>query len=180
MSTQDEATSELRVQQKKTWAEEMCAAALGIEDMWQAIADDLGISVQGVQILTNLAKKSGDNTLSESELAGFSGVTAEGAKAAIDTLLERGWAVRRLPKAGDAPQDRRIQLRKDFVPDIFEYYALQAHHFDILDEFDVAEMEVARRVLRKMASIGHDQAAAIKQGRIIAGARLKATLNSAG
>lgn len=180
MSTQDVVVDEIRAMQNRIWSKQVCEVALGVRHLWQEKGNDLGISEDAVQVIANLAKKSGDNTLSESELAEVSGLTPERAKAAIDMLIERQWAVRRLPKAGDQPGDRRVQLPAEFVRDVFSYYTLQEHHRAILDQFSPEELDVAQRFLEAIAGIANDQATAIKDGRVKAGTSLKASRDASG
>ncbi|RAS59458.1 hypothetical protein C8D87_11470 [Lentzea atacamensis] len=179
MSTQDQLKDELRAKQKQIWSVQVCEVALAVRHMWQAMANDLGISEDAVQVITNLAKKSGDNTLSEFELARVSDLTEERARAAIDTLVARGWAVRHLRMPTDDPRDRRIQLPAEFIRDVFGYYGLQDHQYKILDQFSLEELDIARRFFEAMARIANDQGNAIKDRRVVSGTNLKATLNGA-
>lgn len=169
----DQDLTERRAAQDRLWRDAMCRLALAVRRMWMFIGESLDLTEDAVHAITNLAKMSGDNTVSISELAKASDLTLARAAAAIDTLLDRGMAVRALPRDGEPVQDRRVRLRADLVGMIFEYYRLQPQHRDQLDQFTTDELELVNRLLDVATAVADDQAQAIHTGQVNPGAQMK-------
>lgn len=177
---QEQDVEDLRARQDRFWSRDVCEIALAVRRMWKAMAADLQISEDAIHAITNLAKSTSDHTLSISELAQHSDLTIEQATAAIDTLVHRKLAVRALPRAGEAVQDRRVQLPDDLVGMIFGYYRLQPQHRGLLDQFNAEQIEFVSRFLAAFAEIANDQASAIHTNRIDPAAAFKASLDGTG
>lgn len=166
--------------QDQLWSNGMCRLALAVRRMWMEIGNSLDLTEDEVHAITNLAKRSTDNTVSISELAEMSDLTAERAAAAINVLLNRRMAVRAMPREGESVLDRRVQLRGNLVGMIFEYYRLDENHRGLLGEFTPEEFELLTRLLDVATSIADDKARAISSGEINPGAQLQGLLGGTG
>ncbi|MEU7480505.1 hypothetical protein AB0A63_31320 [Lentzea sp. NPDC042327] len=169
-----------REAQDRLWRDGMCRLALAVRRMWMTIGESLHLTEDQVHAVTNLAKVSGDNTVSISELAKVSDLSFERAATAIDALLERRMAVRAFPRAGEPVQDRRVRLRGDLVEMIFEYYRLHEDHRGLLDGFSPADFDLVSRLLDVATSIADDKARAIGSGEVNPGAQLQDLLDGTG
>jgi hypothetical protein len=167
---------ERREAQARLWRDGMCLLALAVRRMWMYIGESLHLTEDAVHAITNLAKTSGDHTLSVSELAKASDLSLTRAAAAIDALLERRLVVRALPRNGEPVQDRRVRVPADLVGMIFEYYKLQPHHHELLDQFTPEQIDLLNQVLGIATSIADDKAQAIRSGQVNPAAQLQELL----
>lgn len=177
---QEHTGEELRTLQDQIWSRDVCELALAVRRLWKGIAQALNISEDAIHALTNLAKTSGDHTLSITELAEHSDLSIDQATAAIDNLVKRGLAVSALPRKGESLKDRRVRLPEDFVGMVFEYYRLQPRHRAVLDQFPADQFGFIRQFLAAISSVANDQARAVHARQIDPVARFKDSLDGTG
>ena len=141
--------------------------AVAVQRMLSSIGNDLdGLPQSAVDCLTNLAGAP-DGTLSITELAKLSDVTAATASRIVTQLVERGLVVRVLPREDDKDRRfRRVRITDETRELVGHYYELQPEHqLKLFGQFTAEELEIAARVFGVVTEIAHDRADAIQGDR---------------